>query len=116
MPTNPETRSSHGRPRRETGGAYGRGMTGTAPTTFRDRHLDVLAVLVAGAGRVVGRGELIRRAGLRELAPRRVDALLVEVRRIVGDTNLVNVRGRGWMLLEVPEPVRVLLADAADAA
>ncbi len=88
-------------------------MPATVPPPPRDRHLDVLAVLVEGAGRVVGRGELIRRARLRELAPRRVDALLVEVRRLVGDENLINVRGRGWMLVDVPEPVRALVSDVA---
>jgi DNA-binding response OmpR family regulator len=76
---------------------------GSSPLVLR-----VLAVLVESHGRVVSRTELLRRAGLRGLSPRRVDVLLVDVRRIVGDAHLVNVRGRGWMLTEVSAEARAL--------
>jgi DNA-binding response OmpR family regulator len=64
---------------------------------LNERENALLAVLQTNRGKVLARTELARRAGLRDLQPRRVDALLVNVRRIAGD-QLVNVRGRGWML------------------
>ena len=70
---------------------------------LNDREYALLRVLVESRGRVVTRSELARRAGLRHLQPRRVDVLLVNVRRAVGAQHLQNVRGRGWMLTEVPE-------------
>lgn len=65
-----------------------------------DRELALLAVLEAAQGRVVTRTELARAAGLRR-APRRVDVHLVSVRRHLqsAQSQLVNVRGRGWMLV-----------------
>ena len=62
-----------------------------------ERELAVLSVLEQHRGRVLARAELARRAGLRDMQPRRIDALLVNIRRVAGD-ELVNVRGRGWML------------------
>ncbi len=61
------------------------------------RERAVLDVLDAERGRVVSRVDLARRAGLSGLSPRRVDTLLVALRRRLGD-RLVTVRGRGWML------------------
>lgn len=87
-----------------------------SPAGQHAHELRVLRVLVESTGRVVSRTELIRRAGLRGVAPRRIDVLLVEIRRIVGECNLVNVRGRGWMLMEVPPHARVLAAEAETAA
>ncbi len=59
----------------------------------------VLGVLAATSHRVVGRGELQRRAGLAHLTPRRCDALLVGLRRACGPGVIVTVRGRGWRCL-----------------
>lgn len=65
--------------------------------TLSDREQTLLAALRASNGRVVTRSALARAAGLHR-APRRVDVHLVTVRRHLGDDQLVNVRGRGWML------------------
>jgi DNA-binding winged helix-turn-helix (wHTH) protein len=58
----------------------------------------VLTVLLANRGRVIGRGELARRAGLAALSARRCDSLLVAIRRALGPKSVVTVRSRGWML------------------
>lgn len=68
----------------------------------------MLDALVATRGRVIGRAELTRRSGMAGLSERRVDAVLVEVRRALGEDALVTVRGRGWMI--APE-VDVSLAE-----
>jgi DNA-binding response OmpR family regulator len=58
----------------------------------------VLEVLASAEGRVVPRRELIRRAGLHDCSPRRCEAVLVGLRRALGDDAIHNVRGRGWRL------------------
>ena len=70
---------------------------------LNDREMSLLRVLAESRGRVVTRSELARRAGLRHLQPRRVDVLLVNVRRVAGAERLINVRGRGWMLTDLSE-------------
>jgi len=57
----------------------------------------VLRVLVERAGRVTGRHDLNRLAGL-DGSERRCDAALVLVRRVLGEGAVVTVRRRGWML------------------
>lgn len=81
---------------------------------LNEREYALLRVLVDSRGRVVTRSELARRAGLRHLQPRRVDVLLVNVRRAVGAEHLQNVRGRGWMLTEMPDGL--VLPAAPDLA
>lgn len=61
-------------------------------------ELAVLVVLVECSGRVVGRREIARRAGLSDLNERRCDSLLVTLRRALGGDAIRTVRGRGWML------------------
>ena len=80
---------------------------------LNDRELSLLRVLAESRGRVVTRSELARRAGLRHLQPRRVDVLLVNVRRVAGAEHLINVRGRGWMLTELREGLVVPPAESA---
>lgn len=60
----------------------------------------MLGALRAAGGRVVSRAELARSAGLDGLSTRRVDGVLVALRRQLPDGSLVTVRGRGWMLVE----------------
>lgn len=58
----------------------------------------VLDVLIEAAGRPVSRTELARRAGLHGSDPRRAEAHLVALRRVLGPDAITNVRRRGWAL------------------
>ena len=58
----------------------------------------VLRALIICSGRVVGRRELSRLAGIAELNERRCDSLLVSIRKALGPDSIRTVRGRGWML------------------
>ena len=58
----------------------------------------VLSVLLDNCGRVLGRRELARQAGMSELSERRCDSVLVGIRRALGQDAIVTVRRRGWML------------------
>lgn len=72
----------------------------TDPLVYRlgEQEQSVLSVLLANRGRVIGRRELSRRAGLADLSERRCDSLLVAIRRTLGPQSVVTVRSRGWML------------------
>lgn len=59
----------------------------------------VLRVLIDRAGRVTGRHDLNRLAGL-EGSERRCDAALVSLRRLLGPGSIKTIRRRGWMLSE----------------
>lgn len=74
----------------------------TVSPDFGDRELALLEALRGSGHRVVTRRELAKAAGLRE-HPRRVDVHLVNVRRSLTTEELVNVRGRGWMLVPAGE-------------
>ena len=69
-------------------------------SSLTPRELAVLAVFLEARGRVVSRRELMRRSGLRDASPRRVDAVIVGLRRKLGDDAVQTVRGRGWMLVD----------------
>ncbi len=60
----------------------------------------IIDALRSGSGRVLGRTELARAAGIAPSQGRRVDVLLVGVRRVLGADAIVNVRNRGWRLVE----------------
>ena len=69
----------------------------------------VLRVLVERAGKVTGRHDLNRLAGLTGSA-RRCEAVLVGLRRSLGEGAIVTIRRRGWMLQpEAADSARALL-------
>ena len=70
------------------------------PVNLSEAEATVWRFLQANEGQVVTRSELARHAGLRGLSPRRVDVLLVAVRRAIGAEQLRNVRGRGWLVIK----------------
>ncbi|MGH9283188.1 MAG: winged helix-turn-helix domain-containing protein [Acidimicrobiales bacterium] len=72
---------------------------GGRPLALSVQEVAVLSVLGAAGGRVVGRSELQRRAGLTNRAPRRCDAVIVGLRRALGPESIATVRGRGWRCL-----------------
>ena len=85
----------------------------TAAVTLGSRERAVLAVLLRSPGRVIDREELRRQAGLDDLSPRRCDALLVGIRRVLGPDSIVTVRRRGWMLAEDATPDAIALESGA---
>ncbi len=72
----------------------------------------MLSVLVANRGRVLGRRELARQAGMANLSERRCDGVLVGLRRFLGPDAITTVRSRGWMLSEAAIPVAQQVLDA----
>jgi DNA-binding response OmpR family regulator len=75
-------------------------VTGVDPLeTLGPQERAVLAVLIANRGRVVSRYELARQAGVANCTERRIDSLLVGIRRALGPDAIVTVRRRGWMLV-----------------
>jgi DNA-binding response OmpR family regulator len=56
----------------------------------------LVELLRSSNGRVFGRTELARAAGIAPANSRRIDVLLVSVRRSLGAEAIVNVRNRGW--------------------
>ena len=74
----------------------------------------MLAVLVANRGRVLGRRELARQAGMADLSERRCDGVLVGLRRILGSEAIVTVRSRGWMLAEASFVAAQQLVDSTE--
>lgn len=66
-------------------------------TKLGPTELAVLRVLVDRIGKVTGRPDLNRLAGI-EGATRRSDAALVLIRRCLGEGSIITVRRRGWML------------------
>jgi DNA-binding response OmpR family regulator len=71
-------------------------------TQQEQRALDLL---LAGNGRVVGRVELTRALGIPSGQSRRVDVVLVQVRKAIGEDRLVNVRNRGWRIVPTNSPL-----------
>ncbi len=64
----------------------------------------ILQALRASTNRVLSRSELAKTAGLGSSQGRRVDVLLVNIRRTLVNESLVNVRNRGWRLLPTALP------------
>jgi DNA-binding response OmpR family regulator len=64
------------------------------------QELAIIDALRSSGGRVLGRLELARVVGIAPAHSRRVDVLLVAVRRVLGPENILNVRNRGWRYVE----------------
>jgi DNA-binding winged helix-turn-helix (wHTH) protein len=79
--------------------------------------IEVLRILVASAGKIVGRDFIARQSGIDSTTARRVDASLVAIRRWVGSDALVTVRRRGWMLTsEGQETAETFLRQQVDTS
>ncbi|MEI6742561.1 MAG: hypothetical protein WCL35_02250 [bacterium] len=66
-------------------------------SALSEADLAVLRVLVHRAGRITSREDLNKLAGLSG-SQRRCEAVLVNLRRTLGDGAIVTIRRRGWML------------------
>ncbi|MCX6527269.1 MAG: winged helix-turn-helix domain-containing protein [Actinobacteria bacterium] len=75
----------------------------------------VLRVFIDNAGRIVGRATLQRSAGLQHCTERRCDGVVSNLRRMLGDTAIITVRSRGWMLNSVAIPAAQALLATPDA-
>ena len=76
-------------------------LRGTEPIRFRPRTYDVLAYLVAQAGRLVSKQELMAAVwGGIAVTDDSLVQCLMEIRRVLGDRHDVvkTVRGRGYLL------------------
>jgi len=71
----------------------------------------VLRVLIDRAGRVTGRHDLNRLAGL-DGSERRCDAVLVALRRLLGPDSIKTIRRRGWILSEQSVDAARILLDS----
>ncbi len=76
-----------------------------SPAARTDHEILLLTILVTQKGRVLARTKLARDLGFAQSQSRRVDAMLVNVRRELSaqGMELVNVRSRGWMVAEQPK-------------
>lgn len=70
----------------------------TTPVGLNDQELAVFNAIHEARGRVITRTELAKAAGLQPAQGRRVDVMLVNVRRAIPGEELLNIRSRGWML------------------
>jgi DNA-binding response OmpR family regulator len=71
-----------------------------SPVGLTDQEQALKQYLLARSTRVLTRTELAREVGLRVDQRRRVDAMLVSVRKALAadGVDLLNVRSRGWMI------------------
>lgn len=75
-------------------------MDMASPAGLTDQEHALLDCLRIGTHRVLTRTELAREIGLRADQRRRVDVMLINVRKALASEGLalVNVRSRGWMV------------------
>jgi DNA-binding winged helix-turn-helix (wHTH) protein len=68
-----------------------------SPGALSETDLAVLRVLVDRSGKITSRDDLNKLAGLNG-SQRRCEAVLVNLRKALGDGAIVTIRRRGWML------------------
>ena len=66
-------------------------------SALSEADLAVLRVLVERSGKITSRDDLNKLAGLSG-SQRRCEAVLVNLRKALGDGAIVTIRRRGWML------------------
>lgn len=72
------------------------GVDATAGLSPQERA--VYDVLWAHRGRVLSRHEIARMAGFSDCATRRCDAVILGIRRTLGESSVRTVRRRGWII------------------
>jgi len=80
-------------------------------SALSEADLAVLRVLVDRAGRITSREDLNKLAGLSG-SQRRCEAVLVNLRRALGDGAIVTIRRRGWMLDNSVAAIAVTLINS----
>jgi DNA-binding winged helix-turn-helix (wHTH) protein len=80
-------------------------------SALSESDLAVLRVLVDRAGRITSREDLNKLAGLSG-SQRRCEAVLVNLRRALGDGAIVTIRRRGWMLDNSVAAIAVTLINS----
>jgi DNA-binding winged helix-turn-helix (wHTH) protein len=68
-----------------------------SPGALSETDLAVLRVLVDRSGKITSRDDLNKLAGLSG-SQRRCEAVLVNLRKALGEGAIVTIRRRGWML------------------
>lgn len=74
-------------------------MQAPTDTPLSEAEISVLRVLVSRSGKVTNRDDLNKLAGLTG-TQRRCEAVLVTLRKVLGEGAIVTIRRRGWMLCE----------------
>ena len=80
-------------------------------SALSEADIAVLRVLVHRAGRITSREDLNKLAGLSG-SQRRCEAVLVNLRRALGDGAIVTIRRRGWMLDNSVAAIAVTLINS----
>ena len=80
-------------------------------SALSEADLAVLRVLIDRAGRITSREDLNKLAGLSG-SQRRCEAVLVNLRRALGDGAIVTIRRRGWMLDNSVAAIAVTLINS----
>ena len=83
----------------------------STPGALSETDLAVLRVLVDRSGKITSRDDLNKLAGLSG-SQRRCEAVLVNLRKALGDGAIVTIRRRGWMLDNSVAAVAIALINS----
>ena len=83
-----------------------------SPGALSETDLAVLRVLVDRSGKITSRDDLNKLAGLNG-SQRRCEAVLVNLRKALGDGAIVTIRRRGWMLDNSVAPQAAALINSS---